>query len=265
MKTVSAQNPTESSLINPESSSQTEMVLSAEQKVTGLSLIASAMQKDNFNIEILERLVKLQSDMEEKDSIKAFNADFSKMMEEIPVIAKTGVNTYNGTQFAKLEDIVEITRPILSKYGFSVTYKQQQEMIAGAKTEPNSIFCYMTVTCVLKHRLGHEESNSILLPVSTIKGQTPIQAMGMGSTYGRRYTLMQALNIATAGADQDGQTSDFAQVASSGKKPIDDSRFNKALALYTAGKINLFSDLIDRYELTVEQKIKIEELNKKGE
>ena len=242
-----------------------KMQLSASQQVTGLSLIAEAMHKENFNIEILERLMKMQNDMEEKEAKKAFNQDFSMMMAEIPVIAKTGKNTFNGTVFAKLEDIVEITRSILSKYGFSVTYKQEQEMITGAKTEPTSIFCNMTVKCILKHRLGHEESNEILLPIATIKGQTPIQAMGMGSTYGRRYTLMQALNIATAGQDNDGNIAEFAQVASSEKKPISDERLNKAIDLIKSGKANLFKDLLDRFELTVEQKVIIENMHEKGE
>ena len=230
------------------------MQLSASQQVTGLSLIAEAIHKENFNIEILERLMKMQNDMEEKEAKKSFNQDFSMMMAEIPVIAKTGKNTFNGTVFSKLEDIVEITRPILSKYGFSVTYKQEQEMIAGAKTEPTSIFCNMTVKCILKHRLGHEESNEILLPIATIKGQTPIQAMGMGSTYGRRYTLMQALNIATAGQDNDGSMADFAQVAKAERKPIKDTSLAKAIEKAKDGTIDFMRDLLDQYELTEEQK-----------
>jgi len=166
-----------------------------------LSMISGLVQRENFDIDALEKLIKLQNDAEDRQAKRAFNLALSDMMGKIPVIAKTGVNTYNGTKFAKLEDVVEITRPILNEYGFSITYKQTQEMIPNAKTEPNSIFCMMTVICFLKHRDGHEESNEIQLPIATIKGQTPIQAMGMGSTYGRRYTLMQALNIATSGDD----------------------------------------------------------------
>lgn len=183
-----------------------EIATSQDQSnaVQVLSMISGLVQKESFDIHALEKLISLQNDAEDRQAKKSFNFNLSEMLAEIPVIAKTGINTFNNTRFAKLEDIVETTRPILHKYGFSVTYKQDQEMIPNAKTEPNSIFCMMTVTCVLKHRDGHEESNNIQLPVATIKGQTPIQAMGMGSTYGRRYTLMQALNIAVAEDDQDG-------------------------------------------------------------
>ena len=130
-----------------------------------LSMISGLVQRENFDIDALEKLIKLQNDAEDRQAKRAFNLALSDMMGKIPVIAKTGVNTYNGTKFAKLEDVVEITRPILNEHGFSITYKQTQEMIPNAKTEPNSIFCMMTVICFLKHRDWHEESNEIQLPI----------------------------------------------------------------------------------------------------
>lgn len=219
-----------------------------------LSMIGGLVKKENFDIHVLEKLIQLQNDAEDRHAKKSFNLNLSDMLSEIPVIAKTGVNTFNHTRFAKLEDIVEITRPILHKYGFSVTYKQSQEMIPNAKTEPNSIFCMMTVTCVLKHRDGHEESNEIMLPVATIKGQTPIQAMGMGSTYGRRYTLMQALNIAVAEDDQDGFALNAKVEAS--KVALSDARLEKAIAQVNEGKLQI-NQITDAYDLTPEQLIKI--------
>lgn len=219
-----------------------------------LSMIGGLVQKESFDIHALEKLIQLQNDAEDRQAKKSFNLNLSDMLSEIPVIAKTGLNKFQGTTFAKLEDIVETTRPILHKYGFSVTYKQAQEMIPNAKTEPNSIFCMMTVTCVLKHRDGHEESNEIMLPVATIKGQTPIQAMGMGSTYGRRYTLMQALNIAVAEDDQDGFALNAKVEAS--KVALSDARLEKAIAQVNEGKLQI-NQITDAYDLTPEQLIKI--------
>lgn len=219
-----------------------------------LSMIGGLVQKDNFDIHALEKLIQLQNDAEDRAAKKSFNLNLSDMLSEIPVIAKTGLNKFQGTTFAKLEDIVETTRPILHKYGFSVTYKQSQQMIEGAKTEPNSIFCMMTVTCVLKHRDGHEESNEIQLPIATIKGQTPIQAMGMGSTYGRRYTLMQALNIAVAEDDQDGFATNAKVEAS--KKPLSDARLTSAIQQVNEGKLNV-NQITDAYDLTPDQLIRI--------
>lgn len=220
-----------------------------------LTMIGGLVQKESFDIHALEKLIMLQNDAEDRQAKKSFNLNLSEMLAEIPVIAKTGVNTYNGTKFAKLEDIVETTRPILHKYGFSVTYKQSQEMIPNAKTEPNSIFCMMTVTCILKHRDGHEESNEIQLPVATIKGQTPIQAMGMGSTYGRRYTLMQALNIAVAEDDQDGFAVNAKVEAS--KKPMSDARLEKAIEQVNLKNADLQKDILDKFDLTPEQLMKV--------
>lgn len=220
-----------------------------------LTMIGGLVQKENFDIHALEKLIMLQNDAEDRQAKKSFNLNLSEMLAEIPVIAKTGKNTFNGTKFAKLEDIVETTRPILHKYGFSVTYKQTQEMIPNAKTDPNSIFCMMTVTCVLKHRDGHEESNEIQLPIATIKGQTPIQAMGMGSTYGRRYTLMQALNIAVAEDDQDGFAVNAKVEAS--KKPMSDARLEKAIEQVNLKNADLQKDILDKFDLTPEQLMKV--------
>lgn len=229
-----------------------EVATTESNPVQVLSMISGLVQKENFDIDALEKLIKLQNDAEDRQSKRAFNMALSEMLGEIPVISKTGLNTFQGTKFAKLEDVVEITRPILNKYGFSITYKQEQQMMENIKTEPNSIFCMMTVTCILKHREGHEESNSIQLPIATIKGQTPIQAMGMGSTYGRRYTLMQALNIATSGDDNDG----YSERPQSQKKPMTDEQLIKGIEAinkksYTAEK------LFNTYELTPAQLLRV--------
>lgn len=222
-----------------------ELVEVNSNPVQVLSMISGLVQRENFDIDALEKLIKLQNDAEDRQAKRAFNMALSEMLGEIPVIAKTGVNTFQGTKFAKLEDVVEITRPILNKYGFSITYKQEQQMMENIKTEPNSIFCMMTVTCILKHREGHEESNSIQLPIATIKGQTPIQAMGMGSTYGRRYTLMQALNIATSGDDNDG----YSEKPQSIKKPITDERLTKGIEAINKKSYTL-ENLLSTHELT---------------
>lgn len=225
-------------------------VSTQNSQVQVLSMISGLVQKDNFDIHALEKLIQLNNEEEDRQARRAFNLNLSKMLSKIPVIAKTGVNTFNGTKFAKLEDIVETTRPILHDFGFSVTYKQEQQMIDGAKTDPNSIFCMMTVTCILKHELGHEESNSIQLPVACIKGQTPIQAMGMGSTYGRRYTLMQALNIAVAEDDQDG----FAVNAKveSAKRPVSDKQLTTAIEQINNKERDL-TEFLNRYYLNPQQ------------
>lgn len=245
MSNLTVVNETGVSVVNDEISSNPVQVL---------SMISNLVQRESFDIHALEKLIKLQNDAEDRQAKRSFNLNLSEMLGEIPVIAKLGVNKFNNTKFARLEDVVEITRPILHKYGFSVTYKQNQEMLQGASTEPNSIFCMMTVICILKHRDGHEESNEIQLPVATIKGQTPIQAMGMGSTYGRRYTLMQALNIAVAEEDQDGFAVN-AKVESS-KKTLSDARLVKAIEQVNNGAITVDS-ITDAYDLTPDQLIKI--------
>lgn len=226
-------------------------VIAESNPVQVLSMISNLVKKESFDIHALEKLIMLQNDAEDRQAKKSFNRDLSEMLSEIPVIVKSGVNEFQKTKFARLEDIVEKTRPILHKHGFSITYKQSQDMLSN---DTSGIFCMMTVTCILKHRDGHEESNEMILPIATIKGQTPIQAMGMGSTYGRRYTLMQALNIAVSGDDSDGFAVNVKE--ESRKKPVSDNQLDAAIEQINTGK-RVLSEFINKYDLSPEQLVRL--------
>ena len=105
-----------------------------------------------------------------------------------------GVTEYD---FARLEDISEIIKPYLMKYGLSYHYNESME--------EKGIIC---VECVVSHALGHQESNSMRSIQDTSGSKNPIQAVGSTISYLRRYTLTGGLGIVTAISDDDGNSVD---------------------------------------------------------
>jgi len=65
---------------------------------------------------------------------------------------------------------------------------------------------------------------------------------------------MQALNIATAGSDNDGSPNAFAQTAASAKKPISTERLKIGFEKSKDGQVDFMRQILDKHELTEEQK-----------
>ncbi|MEG2922051.1 MAG: hypothetical protein RR856_13530, partial [Acinetobacter sp.] len=125
------------------------------QEQNALSVIQNMVTSGNFNIDVAERLIGMQQEIMKQQAIINFNNDFSLMSKEIPVIAKT--KKAHNTWYAPLEDIVKITQPILSKYGFSISFSTSQNGLDS-----------VTVQCTLMHRDGHSTSTELMLPTKSV-------------------------------------------------------------------------------------------------
>lgn len=211
-----------------------------------LGLIEKVVSNPEANIQMLEKIIEVQERVMAKQAEIDFNADLAVMLAEIPVIAKTSdikVQTKTGGNFgikyAALDEIVEVVRPIMSKYGFSVNFKHEQNSASHVK-----------VTCILRHKHGHSETNEITLPLDNSGSKNAVQSVGSTITYGKRYTLCSSLNIAT-GDDKDGFT--VSAENANAKQGLSDKRFQDALKAVQNGSFSidkLFSD----YNLTEPQK-----------
>ena len=158
-----------------------------------------------------------------QQAIIDFNNDFSLMSKEIPVIAHTK-KSYSTT-YTPLEDVVNIIRPITSKYGFSISFNNEQSEKG-----------FVTVTCQLRHRKGHMIENALTLPTEAVtKGMNSMQAIGGAISYGKRYTLCGILNIATTADDDNNGFATNAKEESS-KKPVSDKQLISAIDQINTGK-----------------------------
>lgn len=162
----------------------------AGQEVSMLATISRLALDPRCDLDKLERLISLQTVMEQKSALEAFNAAFAEMQCEMPSVEKRTENTHTKRMYADLDDINHAVRPVMAKYGFGVSFK--------IVTQSNGV----NVTGILMHKGGHREETSMLLPLDTGAGRSAVQSVGSTTTYGKRYVMCALLNI-TSGDDND--------------------------------------------------------------
>lgn len=155
----------------------------------------------NVPVEKLEKLIELQERIMRHNAEAAFNAAYSKMQPEIPIINEHGRIEVRGqlrSTYAPLEDIHDVIKPILAAHGFAIRHRTE-----WPAEKPNVI----RVVGILSHEQGHREESAFEAPMDKSDFRTDIQSQGSTVSYGRRYTTLDLLNIATRKADNDGQAS----------------------------------------------------------
>ena len=194
---------------------------------TPMEMLGRALER-GADLTVLEKLMDLQDRHERNQARKAFDEAMAAAKEEIPVIRKNkrvGFESKNGgksTDYAH-EDLGEIARvvtPILSKHGLSYRFRTHYE--------PNHP---VSVTCIISHKLGHMEENSLPGPPDTSGNKNSLQAIGSTVTYLQRYTLKAALGLA-AGTDDDAK-------GASGDDPISEDQLKELLALKDKGNADI--------------------------
>jgi hypothetical protein len=119
---------------------------------------------------------------------------------KIPTIVKNrevDFTSQKGRTNYRYEDLGEIAKtvnPILAEYGLSYRFRTQSPV-----NEP------VTVTCIVSHRDGHFEENTLCAGRDESGNKNSIQAIGSTLTYLQRMTLKAALGLA-ASVDDDGKS-----------------------------------------------------------
>jgi hypothetical protein len=168
-------------------------------QVTPMRLLQIATEQ-GADIEKLSALMDLQLRWEKNQAKKAFDAAISAAKAEIPVIVKNrevDFTSQKGRTNYRYEDFAEVARtidPILAKHGLSYRFR--------TSSKANEL---VTVTCVLAHRDGHSEENSLDAARDESGNKNSIQAIGSTITFLQRYTLKAALGLA-ASVDDDARS-----------------------------------------------------------
>lgn len=175
----------------------------ASRDVTPLSLLSQALSR-GADMATLEKFMDLQERHEKNLARKAFDAALAAAKAKIPVITKNRHVRYehkdgkDDTSY-RHEDMGEIARtvdPILAEHGLSYRFR--------TKSEPNQP---VSVTCIVSHRDGHSEENTLTAGRDDSGKKNSLQQIGSTLTYLQRYTLKAALGLAAA-ADDDGRASE---------------------------------------------------------
>ena len=116
----------------------------------------------------------------------------AKAQSEIVGARKTSKNPYFKSDYADLFEVLEATRPILSKHGLSIVQTNNGVEIIGSTA-------FLHVGTMLMHTSGQWIRSFIPLPI-----ESPVNCHKLGSamTYGRRYGLSAMVGIAQM--DDDG-------------------------------------------------------------
>ena len=168
------------------------------QDILPMDLVQRAVTS-GADVVVLEKLMGLQERYEANKARKAFDDAISAFKAEVPSIAKDRLvdfTTNRGRTRYRYEDLATIAEAVdkpLSKVGLSYRWRT-------VSTSPTSV----TVTCIVSHRDGYSEENSLSAGPDASGNKNSIQALGSAVTYLQRYTLKAALGL-TASEDDDGQ------------------------------------------------------------
>ena len=170
--------------------------------ITPMEMLDRAVSQ-GANVETLSKLMDLQERWEANQARKAFDNAMAAAKAEIPTINKNRLVDFTGKTGIRThyrhEDLGEIARtvdPILAKHGLSYRFRTSSPV-----GEP------ITVTCVISHRDGHSEENTLVGPRDESGNKNAIQSIGSTISFLQRYTLKAGLGLA-ASYDDDGNSSE---------------------------------------------------------
>lgn len=148
----------------------------------------------------LEKLIHLQERIMDRNAKVAFNAAYTAMQDQLPVIKRNGTITNKDgsprSRYSKLEDIQRAVKPVLKQHGFSVRHRTEWPV-----DKPGII----RIVGILAHIEGHSEESAFEAKADANDYRTEVQDQGSTVSYGRRYTTIDVLNIEQEGKDNDGQ------------------------------------------------------------
>lgn len=175
---------------------------SRSNAITPMEMLDRAVTQ-GASVETLSQLMALQERWEANQARKAFDEAMAAAKANMPAIIKTrkvDFTTGKGRTNYQYEDLASIMNqigPVLSANGLSVRYR--------TTAEPNQP---ISVTCIISHRMGHSEENTLMAGKDDSGNKNSIQAIGSTVTYLQRYTLKAALGLAAAADDDDGAGAD---------------------------------------------------------
>ena len=189
---------------------------------TGMELLAELSRKvsdPQAAVELAKQIVELQTRQEslrqsherfeweklDREAKVAFAEAFGQFKADAPKILKTKhvhfekKNAGPGDKptdywHVELDKACDLLIPALLKVG--ITHQWKSADLPDGRVR---------VTCILRHRLGHEQEGASLAgPADQSGGKNPIQGVGSSTSYLERYTFLATCGIVPAGTDNDG-------------------------------------------------------------
>jgi len=193
--------PVKAEVVDPEEETQeiapVQAVQIQQDQNNQIDMLISKAVDRNVSIETMERLLAMRKELRAEKAKEAFDAAMAAFQGECPTIKKTkaGGKTKSGViayHYAPIESIVEQTKEIISKHGFSYAIKTET---GEGKVK---------AICYVKHRMGHSEFSEVEVPLG-IKTEimSNSQHYAAAMTFAKRYAFSNAFGIMTGDDDND--------------------------------------------------------------
>lgn len=156
-----------------------------------LAMIERAARDPNVDLVKMQGLFDLKEKSDARRARSAFLAAFSALQTDLPSVERKGTG-HNKKKYARFEDFIEAIRPKLAQHGFSLSHRV-------AQPTPDLV----SITAVLGHREGHQEETTLSLPMDISGNKTQVHALASSISYGKRYTGMAIIGIASEDEDDD--------------------------------------------------------------
>lgn len=141
----------------------------------------------------LERLMAIRREVKAEQAKAAFDMALAAFQSECPVIKKTKAGPKNAYHFAPLDEIVEQTKALRAKHGFS---HQITTETSNGKVK---------AICKVTHRDGHFDTAVFEAPIDQRNAmQSDPQKYAAALTFATRYAFRSAFGIVTGDDDNDG-------------------------------------------------------------
>lgn len=174
-------------------------VIPKNEVVPVMERLLTAAQS-GMDIAMIERFMDLAERQEKREAERAYNMAFAEFKAKPPSIIKDKKVDYTTKAGNRV------------KYEHATIGKVVSEIITGLAAHGLSHSWTMTqngkditVTCRLKHFMGHYEEATLTASADESGGKNPIQAISSANTYLQRYTLQAVTGLAILEVDDDGR------------------------------------------------------------
>lgn len=206
-----------------------------------IAAMLAAIIKSNMTpgtAEVAQTITDLYIKMEDRAAKKAFERDMKSLFAELPEVGTNreipGEDKRTGkavvrSRFADYKQVMRALRPLLVKYGFTISYSSKYESDANGNR--------ITACCNVTHGEGHTKVNEFTVRTSSPPGSSITQSDGGSQTFAKRYALYDAFNI-VVNADNDARlegTSISAEQAADLEQRLAATGSNPAAFLKVAG------------------------------
>jgi len=165
-----------------------------------MDLLQLAIDKEG-SIDVIERLAKLQLEMQDRDDKVAFTRAMSGFKDEVPKILRTrSIAGKNGQEMYKavaLEDVADPLMKALLKH--RITYRFKTSDLADGRIR---VTCYLR----LEGTAYEEEGSTLAAPPDTSGGKDLLKGVGSTTSYLEKYTLMASCGVHVYGSDPEAVT-----------------------------------------------------------